>query len=199
MAAPLPGPGNRPSQRADELSWLIAATARGDRLAFSALYQKTGAHLFALLLRMLKRKDLAEEALQDSYLKIWQNADRYQCEKGTALTWLLSIARYRALDQLRARRPETAWPENDSETDGLSPALRDASADPSAAAVDLERMSKLAACMDELSGDQRNSVLLAYYQGYTHPELAQRLKAPLGTVKSWVRRGLAQLRACLDR
>lgn len=182
-----------------QLTQLLAATAAGDRRAFAELYRHTGAHLFALLIRMLQRKDLAEEALQDCYLRIWQKAESYECSKGAPLTWLLTVARYRALDLLRMQRPEVVMPDEGQEWELPSLSLVDLTADPEARALESQGMARLNACMDELSGEQRQSVLLAYYEGYTHPEIAERLRAPLGTVKSWVRRGLAALRECLDR
>lgn len=184
---------------ARQLTELIAATAGGDRRAFAELYRQTAAHLYALLLRMLQRKDLAEEALQDCYLRIWQKAESYECDKGAPLTWLLTVARYRALDLLRVRRPEVEMPDEFEHWDLPRLFPVDPIGDPEARALESQGIARLQACLDELSGEQRQSVLLAYYEGYTHPELAQRLHAPLGTVKSWVRRGLAQLRECLER
>jgi RNA polymerase sigma-70 factor (ECF subfamily) len=193
---PVPGSGLPPVD-GRQLSELIAATATGDRRAFSELYRQTGAHLYALLLRMLQNRELADEALQDCYLRIWQKAETYACDKGAPLTWLLTVARYRALDLLRMQRPEVPLPEDDQGWE--APALIEPGANPEMLALETQGLDRLKACLDELSEEQRRSVLLAYYEGYTHPELAQRLNAPLGTVKSWVRRGLAHLRECLDR
>lgn len=175
---------------------LLADTAAGDQRAFRELYVATSSHLFGVLVRILDRRDWAEEALQDCYLKVWQKAEQYVPEKGAPLTWMQTIARYRALDLLRMKRPEVGIPDEDdappmtfADGDAVNPELR---------AVEGEGIGKLSHCLDELAPDPRKSVLLAYYEGYTHPELATAMKAPLGTVKSWVRRGLAQLRECLD-
>lgn len=181
---------------ADQLVRLLHATAGGDQNAFSELYSASSAHLYGLLLRMLKRRDWAEEALQDCYVKIWQKADTYAPDKGAPLTWLMTVARYRALDLLRARRPEVEMPEEGEEPPMLL-ADSDAAADPEARAVEGEGIGRLELCLDGLQEEQRRSVLLAYYEGYTHQELAGMLSAPLGTVKSWVRRGLQRLRECL--
>jgi RNA polymerase sigma-70 factor, ECF subfamily len=185
---------------AAQLAALLQSTAAGDQRAFQQLYDASSPHLFALLSRILKRRDWAEEALQDCYLKIWQKSESYEPRKGTPLTWLLTIARYRALDLLRMRRPEVL--EADGNDDDGGPSLLDQAPDPTqdplARAEEREGIGRLERCMEGLGGEQRNSVLLAYYEGYTHQELAARLKAPLGTVKSWVRRGLAQLRDCLE-
>lgn len=175
---------------------LLAETAAGNQRSFRELYETTSSHLFGVLVRILDRRDWAEEALQDCYLRVWQKAEQYAPEKGAPLTWLQTIARYRALDLLRAKRPEIGMPDEDdappmtfADGDAVNPEIR---------AVENEGIGHLSGCLDELTPDARKSVLLAYYEGYTHPELAVAMKAPLGTVKSWVRRGLAQLRECLD-
>lgn len=180
----------------DPLEGLLAAVARGDRGAFAELYAATSAQLFALLLRMLQRRDWAEEALQDCYVRVWQKSDSYAPQRGAPMAWLASIARYRALDLLRARRPEV--PESAFDEERPSPLERaDERAGPDEQAAAREGIGRLEDCMKGLIEEQRRSVLLAYYEGYTHSELARRFKAPLGTVKSWVRRGLLQLRDCM--
>jgi RNA polymerase sigma-70 factor (ECF subfamily) len=194
-------PAPKPSEMADAnaLTSLLHATAQGDERSFATLYQETSPHLYALLLRMLRRRDWAEEALQDCYLKIWQKAESYEREKGAPLTWLLTVARYRALDLLRMKRPEVELPDMVDEPD-LSQLWIDASAeDPLARAVEGEGIRRMTECLRDLPEEQRKALLLAYYEGYTHQELAAVLHAPLGTVKSWVRRGLARLRECLDK
>jgi RNA polymerase sigma-70 factor (ECF subfamily) len=181
---------------AEHLASLLAATAGGDQRAFQQLYQDSSSHLFGLLLRILKRRDWAEEALQDCFLKVWQKAETYAPEKGAPMTWLMTIARYRALDLLRVKRPEVEMPEEGEEQPF---SMADETQSPEDRAVESEGMGRLDNCMKSLQEEQRSSVLLAYYEGYTHQELALRLKAPLGTVKSWVRRGLSRLRECLEQ
>ncbi|HUR40380.1 MAG TPA: sigma-70 family RNA polymerase sigma factor [Verrucomicrobiae bacterium] len=179
-----------------DLAALLAATARGDQAAFAELYAATSSHLFAVLLRMLQRRDWAEEALQDAYMRIWQKSEGYDPARGVPMAWMSTIARYRALDLLRMRRPEI----NESQFDEEARPLLDApdeSSGPEDRAVAGAGLDHLERCMKGLSDEQRRSVLLAYYEGYTHTELARRMKAPMGTVKSWVRRGLLQLRDCL--
>ena len=183
---------NRSEQFAD---WLAAA-AGGDQQAFASLYEAAAPQMFALLLRMLKRRDWAEEALQDTFFKIWQNAETYSPDRGAPLTWLMSIGRYRALDLLRRKRPEVSiGDEGEAAFLGLS----DLEQEPYARSEELAALSALQSCLETLQEVQRESVLLAYYEGYSHSELARRMKAPLGTVKSWVRRGLMRLRECLDQ
>lgn len=175
-------------------SWL-AETANGDMRAFRQLYDAASPHLYSVLLRMLKRQDWAEEALQDCFVRIWQKSETYVPERGAPLAWLGTIARYRALDLLRVKRPEVEMPEEDA-----TPAMfwADPTQDPQARTVEREGVEHLQRCLSGLAPEQQRSVVLAYYEGYTHQELAEHLKAPLGTVKSWVRRGLARLRDCLD-
>lgn len=180
----------------DTLEALLAAVARGQQPAFAELYAKTSPHLFGLLLRMLQRRDWAEEALQDCYVRIWQKAESYSAGRGSPMAWLMTIARYRALDLLRMRRPEVN--ESSFDEDMTSPLEReDETASPEDRAVEGEGLGRLEDCMKGLGEEQRRTVLLAYYEGYTHTEMARRLNAPVGTVKSWVRRGLIQLRDCL--
>ena len=179
---------------APQLEQLIAATAAGDQRAFRELYHATSAHLFGVLLRMLKKREWAEDALQDCYVKVWQKAETYEPSKGVPLAWLSTVARYRALDLLRVKRPEVEMPEEGEEPPML---LADQGQSPEQGAMEGEGVGRLNNCLKGLQEEQRSSVLLAYYEGYTHQELAARLNAPLGTVKSWVRRGLARLRECL--
>lgn len=181
---------------ASRLIELLERTARGDQQAFRALYDSSSPHLFGLLLRMLRRRDWAEEVLQDCFLKIWKKADTYSADKGAPLTWLMTVARYRALDLLRVKRPEVEMPEEDEDR---SMAFADESSgiDPESQAVASEGIGRLALCLDGLQEEQRRCVMLAYYEGYTHQELTTVVGAPLGTIKSWVRRGLQKLRECL--
>jgi len=186
-------------QDAARLEQLIVATAGGDAQAFRHLYEETSSHRFALLLRMLKRRDWAEEALQDSLLKVWRKSETYAAGKGSPSTWLFTIARHRALDLLRQKRPEVSLTVTDDEDDSSTVLdVADDNENPEARAMEGEGMGRLERCMDGLLSQERKSVMLAYYEGYTHPELATALEAPLGTVKSWVRRGLVKLRSCLE-
>lgn len=179
----------------ERLVRLLADTGAGDQRAFAQLYEACSSHLFGLLLRMLKRRDWAEEALQDCFLRVWQKADTYAPEKGAPLTWLMTVARYRALDLIRMKRPEVEMPEEGEEAPMTFAAVGES---PEDRAVEREGLGMLRDCMRDLQSEQKRSVLLAYYEGYTHQELARVMNAPLGTVKSWVRRGLTRLRECLD-
>lgn len=182
------------SATADPWAGLIAATAEGDRSAFAALYQEASGRLMAIALRMMGRRELAEEILQEAFVAIWRRAGQFDETRGRSFTWLAAIVRYRAIDRLRAGRRERQEVELPDDSEGSLPEtlVFDPRFDgPEAIAV--------RDCLGRLSEEQRRAILLAYYYGLTHEELAERLGAPLGTVKSRVRRGLLQLRACLEQ
>jgi len=172
---------------ADPLRDLLGAVAAGDRKAFAELHRASAGRLYAVALRLLRRRDLAEEVLQDAFLGIWRHAGRYDPAKGSPFGWMAAIVRYRALDLLRRDR-EMALDEGALEN---QPA-------PAAASLTAEARA-LEACMRTLDEKSRRCIQMAFLDGYTHEELARRLDAPVGTVKSWIRRGLMQLKACLDQ
>lgn len=172
------------------LESLLAQTARGDRRAFQQLYRGSSAHLFGAALRIVQDRSLAEEAVQEAYLQIWNNAGTYRAETAPALAWMATIARYRALD-IRRRLPAFQISLDENPALGELPAAGMAPGE-----GHLEPM--LDECLNQLSEQGRQAVLLTYTEGHTHAELARKLKAPLGSVKSWVRRGLLQLRDCLE-
>ncbi|KAB2838900.1 sigma-70 family RNA polymerase sigma factor [bacterium] len=166
---------------------------RGDAGAFAELYRATSAHLFALALRILRRREWAEEALQEGFSKIWRHASDYDRAKGAPLTWMGSIVRNTALDRLRrAKRESPVDPEGPIQN------LQDEGPGPFDQAAQGMEAKALQRCLETLTQEQRESLSLAYWRGLTHIELAAALKKPLGTVKTWVRRGLDQLRKCLE-
>lgn len=174
-----------------ELTQLLLQAAKGDRGAFQRLYRRTSAHLFAAALRILQDRSLAEEAVQEAYLQIWRNAATYRPETAPAQAWMATIARYRALD-IKRRQPAVQLSLDENPAIGeIIPA-----ADQVPGQGHMEPM--LDECVQRLSEQYRRAILLAYVEGHTHAELARKLAAPLGSVKSWVRRGLMQLRECLE-
>ncbi len=180
------------SQESD-IADLLSKTAQGDRAAFRALYDATSAQLFGVALQFAKRRELAEDIAQDAYMAIWQKAAQYAPSRGTPLAWMCMIVRNRAIDRLRAqaRRPQTQSLD-DPETPGPLAAAEATLANKAASAPNCAfDMDK---ALRALPLVQRQAVLLAFVEGLTHVELAERLNAPLGTVKSWVRRGLAALK-----
>jgi RNA polymerase sigma-70 factor (ECF subfamily) len=177
----------------DPLAALLAATARRDRAAFERLYRETSAKLFGVALRILRREDRAEEVLQDCYVRIWNHAHDYRAGLAAPMTWMTSIVRNRCLDQLRRPRLEV------SDEDGALLEAAD-SGDPGPLAG-LEREADARAvkrCLETLEAQQRQAIALAFYDGLSHAELARHLREPLGTVKTWVRRGLLRLKRCLE-
>ena len=182
---------------AEALVALLARCALGDRAAFADLYHATSAKLFAVLLRMLKNEELAEDALQDVFINVWHKAGDYHAGLGAVMTWLISIARYRAIDMLRRRRASLQDETGDA---GPSPdSLPASDGDPFEHTCRVANDRRLVECLDALDGQRRACLVLAYCDGYTHEELSRRLGSPVGTIKSWVRRGLQGLRDCLSR
>lgn len=175
---------------------LLAATAGGDETAFERLYALTSPRLFAITTRLLKRRDWAEEALQDVYVRIWQNADSYAPERGAPMAWLCTIARYRALDLLRSKKPELLESDLDERQAALVEGV-ESSASPEDDAVEHTELGRLDDCLKELPDDQRKAVVMSFYEGFTHSELSSKLDTPLGTIKSWTRRGMLFLRNCM--
>jgi RNA polymerase sigma-70 factor (ECF subfamily) len=175
------------------LADLLARTALGDRGAFAQLYAATKAKLFAVSLRIVRERALAEEALQDSFVAIWNHAADYARGKGAPTTWMAAIVRNRSLDLVRRTREA---PDVD---DALSSQLVDESARPAEDAEAHAEARTLERCLKELDAEQRQSIALAFFHGLTHSELAAHLRRPLGTVKTHVRRGLLKLRECLTR
>lgn len=170
----------------------LGAVAAGDRAAFEALYSASSAHLFGLIVRIVGQGAIAEEILQDTFVSIWQRADTFDAARGGAITWLRSIARNRALDHKRRRRPTVSVDEDPAVAE-----LPDDSADVFARVAEGEDGRRLARCLETLGERARAMIVVAFYDGLSHDEVARRLDAPLGTVKSSIRRGLRQLAECL--
>lgn len=187
-----------------DLALLLSRIALGDRDAFEALYRACSAQLFGTVLRINRDRAQAEEVLQEVFVKIWHGAAGFDPGLAQPLTWLTSVARNRAIDSLRRRAAEPATVsrfqgDDDGDERDLLEALPDGRGDPLELLDAASQVHQLQRCMQALSGEQRSSLALAYYQGLSHAEVAEHLAQPLGTVKSWVRRGLQSLRACLDR
>ncbi len=174
------------------LAELLSRTSLGDRAAFHSLYEATSAKLFGLALRILVRTDLAEEALQDAFVKIWHYADSFNPEKASALTWMTTIVRNRCVDLLRASPNETQLTEEQSFDDWASEDLS-----PLQAITASSEAKALLNCMGQLSPLQRQAIAMSYFHGLAHEQLAQQLVQPLGTIKTWIRRGLQVLKNCL--
>jgi RNA polymerase sigma-70 factor, ECF subfamily len=179
--------------KADHVELLLGRCAERDEQALKELYELVSPQLFGLLLRILKRPSLAEDALQDVMVRVWQHAGQYAAYRGRAKAWLVSVARYRAIDMLRTQHDHASIDELPLEM------LPDPSAeDPSETTTPGRLRIALTHCLERLSSDQRQSIALAYIDGYSHDEIAAAIDRPVGTVKSWLRRGLANLKRCLD-
>jgi RNA polymerase sigma-70 factor (ECF subfamily) len=190
------------SDRSRELSQLLARAGLGDRAAFATLYERTSTHLYAVILRIHRAQ--AEDILQEVYVNVWRSAQSFDAAQSQPLTWLTSVARNRAIDSLRRAQtqPQIQAVHTSDGDDPEDHDVYDKVADDSAGPLELlSRASDaraLSHCMKALSAQQRQSVALAFYDGLSHAEVAEQLKQPLGTVKSWVRRALLALRNCLD-
>lgn len=179
---------------ADILSPLLPRIAAGDRDALKQLYDATAAKLFGVCLRILSDREEAEDVLQEVYVTIWRRADRYDAARASVTAWASTIARNRAIDRLRARGPlARAEPVEDLQI------ADEAQASAEALVVAGEDAARLAGCLGELDARTQAVIRTAFFEGVTYEALAQRMDAPLGTVKSWIRRGLAKLRGCLER
>lgn len=176
----------------DALAVLLARSAGRDQAAFAELYRRTSAKLFAVALRIVRRKDWAEDVLQESFVNIWHHAGDYTASRSAPMTWMTSIVRNRCLDWIRRPREET--PEA---FEGMLEGTADDEPGPLARLAARGDASRLARCLETLDPSQRQSIALAFFHGLSHSELAEHLKAPLGTVKTWVRRGLERLKTCL--
>jgi RNA polymerase sigma-70 factor (ECF subfamily) len=183
-----------PDALAMRLAELLAQCALKNQRAFADLYGLTSAKLYGVALRILRRQDWAEDVLQECYVNIWNHAENYAVQKSAPLTWMTSIVRNRCLDWLR--RPQTEA--TGAEYDVAVEAWQDDSPGPMDQLMAAGDAQALARCLRQLEGKQRQSIMLAFFHGMTHTELAGHMKQPLGTVKTWVRRGLERLKGCLS-
>jgi RNA polymerase sigma-70 factor (ECF subfamily) len=165
---------------------LLYQTGKQDQRAFSRLYRITSPKLYAIALRILKDQGAANDCLQESFLSIWRQAHSYVQVHSSPMTWLSTIVRNRAIDMLRKQlRRESRLSYGDTTIGVFQEQLIDS--------IALQR------CLSTMEPSQVECLILAYLEGLTHPELSRRLNLPLGTVKSWIRRGLQQLRNCLQK
>ena len=177
----------------DALDAAMGRLAQGDRAALRTVYDASAAKLFAVCLRILGDRAEAEDALQDVYVTLWRRADRFDAERASAMAWLSSFARNRAIDRLRSGRVlRQSGPLDDAA------AIADSQPLPDRQAEDGQERARIHHCLDQLEDQQREPIRRAFFEGQTYAELAAGSGAPLGTMKSRIRRGLARLKACLE-
>lgn len=177
----------------EQLVPLLHAAAGGDRAAFERVYRATAPRAFGIALRLLRRRDMAEEAVQEAYVEIWRKAASFDPARGPAPAWIAGIVRYRAIDLLRRLQRRNVLEGGETQVE---------IADPGPLASDLviaiETAGRLAGCLNTLRSEQEQAIRLAYFDGLTYEQVSDRLGAPIGTTKSRIRRGLLHLRRCLD-
>lgn len=173
----------------DDTAALLHRCAAGDRAAFRSLYDRWGSRLYGIAVRITRQSSLAADATHDAFVQIWQQAHRFDPERGSPDAWMIGLVRYRALDIVRRQSREIPGYEAEDREDKSPDAL--------ARLVSTSEGAALHRCLNELEADRRRLVVLAFVDGLSHSELAERLSVPLGTVKSWIRRSLITLRGCL--
>jgi RNA polymerase sigma-70 factor, ECF subfamily len=176
-----------------ELVWLLAAVAKGDKAAFERLYGATRAKLYGVLLRILGRPESADDVMQETYLKVWQMAGKFDPTVASPITWMVAIARNRAIDIVR-KKPDVSVED--------SPEAMAVAADtppPLARREMTEELRRLLGCLGKLDPEKQRIVLLAYYSGWSREQLSHKLDIPVNTIKTWLRRSLLEIRECMGR
>jgi len=169
----------------------LRACARDERIALRQIYEHEASRLIGVAYRIVRRREIANEVVHDAFLQLWQGADTFDPRRGSARGWIFSVVRHRALNTLRKSSRETPVDE------AMLEQTPDEAAGPLENLARLNDARALHHCLSQLDAQKRDSILLAYVDGYSHSQIAARLNAPLGTVKAWIRRGLLALRECL--
>ncbi len=170
---------------------LLQATGRGDRAAFRSLYDATAPKLFGVILRITRNRAVAEDVLQETYVRVWRHAERFAPEAGQPLAWLVAIARNRAIDRIRSEHAERY--QASGEEDDILARL------PAPTTGDATDRESLRVCLSELEEEARTCVILAYCSGYSREELAEKYGRPVGTIKTLLHRSIKLLRTCLEK
>ena len=176
----------------EEIEALIGKTSLGDRHAFSRLYDLTHAKLFGVCLRILHDRAGAEDALQETYMKIWRHAERYATKGTSPMTWLITIARNTAIDKLRAHR-------DSEDLNGVVETLASSGPTPEQVAIASGEVGRINHCLEQLEEPRDKAVRGAYLEGLSYAELSEKLSVPLNTIRTWLRRSLISLRECMDQ
>lgn len=182
----------------DEVQGLLARIALRDAAALESLYRLVASRLLAVAFRVVQDRGLAEDVLQEVFLTVWDHATQHAPGQSRTLAWLCVMTRNRAIDALRKKKPEQALHWQDDSGNLQFHDVLDDSGSPLDQLLDHEAGQRLGHCMGALEQESRQAVMLAFYEGLTHPEIAQRMAKPLGTVKSWTRRSLMRLKGCME-
>lgn len=180
-----------PQEKRQELVRALRLVGRGDRAALETVYSMTSAKLLGVIIRIERDREAAEDVLQDVYLKVWRRAGRFDPDRASPITWLCTIARNAAIDAKRSAGRKTEVADDDL------PEIEDGCALADEMLCDKEDAARVQDCLEGLQGNHRRSIRMAFFDGLTHSELAERIGVPLGTMKSWIRRGLESLKGCL--
>ena len=183
---------------ADSVDQLLARVALGDQAAFRALYAASAGRLLGVAMRLIGDKARAEDALQESFVAIWNQAGKYAAHRAQAMTWMTAIVRNKAIDSLRATPKEMPLTQTNDDGEESSHDVADHNPGPLQSLLERCADERLRHCLGHIEESPRQALLMAFYDGLTHQELAERLATPLGTIKAWVRRGLARLQTCLQ-
>jgi RNA polymerase sigma-70 factor (ECF subfamily) len=183
-----------PFDARSRLSDALARAGRGSQSALAEIYEATSAKLFGICLRILGDRGEAEDALQDIYLNVWRRAGSFDAERASPITWLATLARNRSIDRLRANGGRRGSEPIEAALD-----VADPSPDAAASLEASQSSARLSGCIGELETRKAEAIRTSFFEGATYAELAERSDVPLGTMKSWIRRGLLQLKECLER
>ena len=175
-----------------DITKLIVRTSMKDRGAFDLLYRHTSAKLFGVCLRVLNDRAEAEDALQEVYVKVWRNAEKFAPSRYSPITWLVAVARNHSIDRLRARMPEAVELDEAEEVSDDAP-------NPERATMAASERRQIDGCLDELEEARADAVRGAYLDGMSYQDLARRHDVPLNTMRTWLRRSLMKLKECLER
>lgn len=182
----------------DEVSQLLSRIVLRDAKAFESLYRLVASRLMAVAVRVVQDRGMAEDVLQEVFVTIWNQSAAAAPGQHLTLAWLCVVTRNRSIDLLRKRKPEQPLHWHDENGDEQSHDIQDESGSPMEQLLAHEDGAQLGHCMDALEPEPKRALVLAYYEGLSHPEIAQRMQRPLGTVKAWTRRSLVRLKGCME-
>ena len=177
-----------------QLAAALVRTGTGDRAALRMVYQDSSAKLFGVLLRILKDRSEAEDVLQDVYVTVWRKAADFDARRASPMTWLIALARNRSIDRLRATRMNRNMTPIEGATE-----VADSVATADDALESVQEHARLHGCLEGLASHERAALRGAFFDGNTYDDLAKRMRVPLGTMKSWIRRAMIKLKACLEQ